>query len=101
MGLLHTKFKLARIWIIRNKKNGEKDMGILVGILWIVCSLAVWYIFHQLFDVFYFSIADGCLKECLVCAFVGAILTALIVTFWYISIPLVILVIVAIAKRNS
>ena len=76
-------------------------MGILVGVLWFACSATLFYLYHKLFDVIYFSLADGCFKEIVICGFLGAILTGLIISFWYISIPVVILLIIAIAKKKS
>ena len=75
-------------------------MGILIGFIWFACSAALFYIYHKLFNVIYFSVANGCLKEIIVCGFLGAILTGLIISYWYIAIPLVILLIVAFAKKN-
>ena len=75
-------------------------MGIVLGIVWLLCSGAVFLIYHKLFNVVYFGLADGCFKELIVCAFIGAILTGLIMCFWYISIPVAILTIIAIAKKR-
>ena len=76
-------------------------MSILFPILWIACSAASFYIYHKLFDVIYLNLTDGCLKEIIGCAIVGAIIAALIVKFWYVSIPLVILLIIAFTKKKS
>ena len=78
----------------------EMFTGYLFYILVIVCSFAVWYIYHKIFDVIYFDLMSGCLKEILVSLIVGSILAVLIISFWYISIPLVILFIIALVKRN-
>ena len=73
----------------------------IIAILWIICSLAGWYIYHSLFTTIYFDLANGCLKELIVFGFIGGIWAALIVAFWYISIPLAILIIIAFTKKKS
>lgn len=75
-------------------------MGIVVGILWLLCSGAVFLIYHKLFNVVYLDLANGCFKELIVCAIIGAVLAGLIMSFWYISIPVAILAIIAIAKKR-
>lgn len=74
-------------------------MDSVLGIVWLLCSIAVYVIYHKLFAVVYFDFANGCLKEIIVCAILGGILAALICAFWYISIPVIILFIVAICKK--
>lgn len=76
-------------------------MGILLGFIWFACSVALLYIYHKLFSVIYFNLASGCLKEIIVCGILGAILTGLIMAYWYIAIPLVILLLIAFTKKNS
>ena len=75
-------------------------MSIILGILWFVCSAAVYYLYHTLFNVIYFDFANGCLKELIACGLIGAILAGLIFYFWYISIPLALLVIFAVIKKK-
>ncbi len=75
-------------------------MGVIIGILWFVCSAAVFYLYHTLFDVIYFDLGNGCLKEIIVCGIIGGVLAALIFYFWYIAIPLALLVIFAIIKKH-
>ena len=72
----------------------------LVGILIMICSIVVWVLYHKLFDVIYFNVASGCLKEILICFFIGALLAYGIITFWYITVPIAIIVCVIIYKRN-
>ena len=76
-------------------------MGILVAFIWIASSASLFYIYHKLFDVIYFNLADGCIKEIVIFGISGAILTGLILAYWYISIPVIILLIVAVTKKNS
>lgn len=75
-------------------------MIVVFVILWIVCSLALWFIYHRLFAVLYFNLFNGCLKEIVTAGVLGAVFAWLIMRFWYISIIIVILFIVALVKRN-
>ena len=73
----------------------------LIGILWLICSVAIWVLYHKLFDVIYFDFSHGCLKELIICAIGGAILTGGIIAFWYIANPIVIIIIsVILYKKN-
>ena len=76
-------------------------LEIVIGILWLICSVAVFVIYHTIFDVVYFDLGNGCLKEIVISAIVGAILAGAIYLYWYIAIPLIILVIYIIYKNNS
>ena len=70
------------------------------GILWLICSIVIWVLYHKLFDVIYFDFSSGCLKELIICAFLGAILAAGIIYFWYISIPIAIIIALIVYKKN-
>lgn len=72
----------------------------IIGIIWLICSLAVWVIYHKLFNVWYFDFAGGCFKELITCGFIGAILAAIIVAFWFISIPIVIIFLIIFFKKK-
>lgn len=75
-------------------------MSVLVVILTIVYAIAGLIIYHKLFTVYYFNLSMGCGKEIATALFVGMFLAALTLAFWYISIPVIILVLVAIFKRK-
>ena len=72
----------------------------VLGIVWLICTIAVWVLYHKLFDVIYFDFAHGCLKEIVVCAVIGAILAATMAAYWYITIPIVIIISIIIYKKN-
>lgn len=76
-------------------------MKVLFILVWILCSLALWYIYHKLFVVYYTDVAMGCGKEFVVSGFFGVILAAIIFAYWYISIPVAILFVVAICKKRG
>lgn len=61
----------------------------LLGI-WIVFTILAFVMYHKIFDVVYLSLR-GLLYELLGCAFVGCILTYLILNFWEITLMLIIL----------
>ena len=72
----------------------------IAAIVWILCTVGIEIIYHKIFNVIY--IGGGALvKEITVCALIGAALAALICAYWFISIPVAILVIIAICKKNS
>lgn len=73
----------------------------LIAILWIICALAVWVLYHKIFNVIYFDFAGGCLKEIVICAVIGAILAGAIAMFWYISIPIAIIVLIIFFKKKT
>jgi hypothetical protein len=75
-------------------------LDVVFVILWILCSMSAWVIYHKLFNVLYFDFFNGCVKEIITSGVVGAVLAAIIIRFWYIAIIIIILVCVAIFKKN-
>lgn len=75
-------------------------MKILFIFVWILCSFTLWYIYHKLFDVFYMDVTMGCLKEIVVSGFLGMFLTMLIFYYWYISLLIIALLILALLKKS-
>ncbi len=57
-------------------------MGI---ILWIIFSVAIFVLYHKVFDVVYLDLSQGLMREIIIVAFAGAILTGVTVTFWWLS----------------
>lgn len=76
-------------------------MEVIFFILWTACSFATWYIYHKLFDVIYFNLFNGCLREIITSGFIGLFLTLLIIKFWYISIFIIVLVLIALFKKKG
>jgi len=68
-------------------------------ILIIPMIIVVLVIYHKMFDVYYFG-SKGCVTEIMVGGLIGVILAFLITKFWYISIPVAILFVVALAKGD-
>lgn len=60
--------------------------------LWIVFSIGVWILYHKIFTVYYFSLSQGLMKEFLISAFVGMLLTELTLYFWWLSAIILLLV---------
>lgn len=50
----------------------------LIGILWLVCSIVCFVIYHKCFHVVYFNLANGCFREIVVCVLLGGIFAAII-----------------------
>ncbi len=68
---------------------------VAVWIGWIVILITL---YHKIFNVVYFSLMDGLLKELFVSALIGSVLTVLTVQFWWV---VLILVVVAIAIKTK
>ena len=69
-------------------------------ILWFICSLAVWVIYHRLFSIWYFDLFNGCLKEIITAGVIGAVLAAIIIRFWFIAIIVTALFFVALFRKS-
>ena len=70
-------------------------------IIWLVCSVVVWRIYHKLFQVHYFNVGAGIVKEILGSLFVGGILAALIVRFLPLALIIIaVVVVLVIVKKN-
>ncbi len=78
----------------------EGGISILMIILTVVYAVVGLIIYHKLFSVIYFGLGNGCLKEIAVALFIGMALAALTMAFWYISIPVIALVLFAIFKKK-
>lgn len=96
-------FECENIYQKVKEKNMDKTIFI---VLWIICSLVVWVIYHKLFDIVYFDLFNGCLREIIVSGVFGAVLAAIlsafIIKYWYvIVIVVVLLVIIAALKSKS
>ncbi len=66
-------------------------MSGIVLFLWIVFSIGVWVAYHKIFAVYYFSLSRGLMKELLLSAFLGALLTALTLYFWWVTVIILLL----------
>ncbi len=58
----------------------------MVEILFVVCTIIVWILYHKIFQVMYFDLGRGCLMELMGCAAGGMVLTTLLIYFWYIPV---------------
>lgn len=76
-------------------------MEVIFLIIWTACSFATWYIYHKIFDVMYFNLFNGCLKEIITSSFIGLFLTLLIIKFWYISIIVIALFLIVFFKKKG
>lgn len=74
--------------------------GIAV-VLWIVFSIGVWAAYHKIFTVYYFSLSKGLMKELLVSAFLGAVLTALTLYLWWVTAIILLVVGVGVSGKTE
>lgn len=76
----------------------ENVAGVLLVAVWIGWIVILITLYHKMFNVIYFSLMDGLLKELVVSALIGSVLTVLTVQFWWV---VLILVVVAIAIKTK
>lgn len=76
-------------------------MEILLLLVWVGWSVVLLMLYHSIFHVVYFSLANGLLKEVIVAGFIGAILTALTITYWWILLIVAVIVILIKCKMHS
>ena len=78
----------------------EELQSVVLVILTVVYAVVCLIIYHKLFHVIYFDLGNGCLKEIIGASLAGLLLAALTVLFWYISIPIIILLLIALFKKK-
>lgn len=76
-------------------------MSGIVVVLWIVFSIGVWITYHKIFTVYYFDLSQGLMKELILSAFLGGILTALTLYFWWITAIILLLVGVGVSGKTE
>lgn len=76
----------------------ENVAGVLLVAVWIGWIVILITLYHKIFNVVYFGLMDGLLKELFVSALIGSVLTVLTVQFWWV---VLILVVVAIAIKTK
>lgn len=69
-------------------------------ILIIIFAFLVWIAYHKIFSVFYFDLGRGLIKETIISLSGGAVIAYLIMHFWFIGIPLIILVLYGVLKKK-
>lgn len=75
-----------------------------VGMYIIIC-IALWVLYHKIFNVYYFDLGRGCFGEILGCMVIGVFLYGLIgmflEKFWFVLVIIGIVVIIALIKKNG
>lgn len=71
----------------------------MIYVLWAISCIVVWYIYHSIFSIMYFK--GGCLSEIIGIAIVGTIITALIMSYWFIAIPVIGFLVYAMSKNKK
>ena len=67
-------------------------MAVIMLILVLIFSIATWVTYHKIFDVAYFNLGRGLLKEFIGCFICGTILAGLVLKFWWIIDILIVIV---------
>ena len=75
--------------------------GVVMLILVIVYSIAVFVIYHKIFDVYYFNLTSGIGKELFGSFIAGLILTALTLSMWYITAIILVITGLVISQKIS
>lgn len=66
----------------------------------IICAIFVWTIYHKIFSVLYIDLGRGLIKEVIISLSGGAVIAYLIMNFWFVAIPLIILVLYVALKKK-
>lgn len=64
--------------------------GILF-VIWLFYVIAILVLYHKVFDVYYFDLGHGIMKEIVTACFVGLLLTGITMKWWYIAVAIIIL----------
>ena len=75
-------------------------LSIVFIIAIVVCSVAIWWLYHKIFHVYYFDLGRGCIMEFLGCFTGGIILAGILLKFWYVGIILIGIIGFAIIKKK-
>lgn len=67
----------------------QKKEVIKMELLFIICVIAVWILYHKIFNVYYFNLVNGLLWELMGCTVGGFLLMWLISEFWFIALIIV------------
>lgn len=76
-------------------------MGGIAVVLWIVFSIGIWIAYHKIFTVYYFSLSQGLMRELVLSAFLGALLTAMTLYFWWVTVIILLLVGVGVSGKTE
>lgn len=58
-------------------------------VLFVACIIFAWWAYHQVFEVVYFDLGKGCVQELIITIFLGGMLFAILMKFWYIALVIV------------
>jgi hypothetical protein len=64
----------------------------ILGIIWLFWIVALLVFYHKVFTVYYFSLGNAIMKELLIAAFIGGIMTLLTLSLWWLTAIIIIIV---------
>lgn len=67
-------------------------MSGLFGIVLLIWIVALLVLYHKVFEVYYFSLSYGLMKELIVAVFIGMIMTVLTFYLWWITAIIILIV---------
>ncbi len=90
------------LYILLGEYEWEVVMDSLFGIVWIIWTIALLILYHKWFEVYYFSLGNGLLKELVTAAFLGIIMTGLTFYLWWLTAIIIIIIGLSLmGKTNS
>lgn len=57
----------------------------------VISTIFVWIAYHKIFSVVYFDLSRGCITEIVFSLIGGIIVAYLIMNYWFIAVPIIIL----------
>lgn len=85
---------------VDERTKGDKQMMLVVIMILMLCwSVAIWITYHKLFKVYYFDLAGGLVKEIVWSAVGGYFMALLTAKLWYVAAIIVILI--GLAAKNK
>lgn len=67
-------------------------MEYLFGIVWLVWTISLIILYHRIFNVYYFKLGNGLLKEFITAAIIGCIMAAITFYLWWLTAIIIIII---------
>ncbi len=64
----------------------------ILGVIWLFYVIALLVLYHKVFEVYYFDLGHGILKEIVTACFLALLLTGITMKWWYIAVIIIVIV---------
>ena len=64
----------------------------ILGVIWLFYVIALLVLYHKVFEVHYFDLGHGILKEIVTACFLALLLTGITMKWWYIAVIIIVIV---------